>query len=182
MGGIICNCSLDHNIVFQFSPNRVPGADHSQFYLKKLYKCIQGRTRFNSSLFFRFCPHGKSHMPAFRLPVGLLDINAQRQVENTAALSDSYTIMDKLSDQAVRPEDPAQPYRDCEQHTARSRSNLFTPGCVVSVSYTHLDVYKRQEVRRKCCEEVVSILQGKIPRFVVNPEVLKQKNCRMLTS
>lgn len=39
-----------------------------------------------------------------------------------------------------------------------------------------------KEVRRKCCEEVVSILKGEIPRFVVNPEALKQKNCRMLKS
>jgi len=35
------------------------------------------------------------------------------------------------------------------------------------------------EVRRKCCQDAVSILKGITPRYIVNPAVLKRPNCRL---
>lgn len=50
---------------------------------------------------------------------------------------------------------------------------------VVTPHAAFLSSVSLKEVRKKCCEEVVSILKGEIPCYVVNPEVLKQENCRM---
>lgn len=35
------------------------------------------------------------------------------------------------------------------------------------------------EVRRKSCQDAVSILKGITPRYIVNPEVLERPNCRL---
>lgn len=57
---------------------------------------------------------------------------------------------------------------------------FYFDNVIITPHAAFLSKVSLKEVRRKCCEEVVSILKGETPRWIVNPEVLKQDNCRML--
>ena len=53
--------------------------------------------------------------------------------------------------------DYALPYGQTIEITYTVKSGVLTNGKVIdntAVSYTHLDVYKRQQVRNFCCEEL----------------------------
>lgn len=68
-----------------------------------------------------------------------------------------------------------------EQLPAEHR--LFTlKNVIITPHAAFLSKVSLQEVRSKCCQEVVAILKGTVPDYVVNPEVLKQDNCRIFTT